>query len=96
MDLFNLFNLVHHFHAYNSRKSKINKNNHQVFRLGDDGPEKVSTDEIFKNKKVVLFAFPAAFTGTCSRQLPSFNAKVDEFKVMFCMNIHSDYKYVNK
>ena len=60
--------------------------------MGDDGPEKVSTDEIFKNKKVVLFAFPAAFTPTCSRQLPSFNAKVDEFKVTLLYEY--TYKYL--
>lgn len=52
----------------------------QLFRLGDDGPEKVSTDDLFKNKKVVLFAFPAAFTGTCANQLPGYNAKIDAFK----------------
>eukprot|EP00485_Elphidium_margaritaceum_P008177 CAMPEP_0202685886 /NCGR_PEP_ID=MMETSP1385-20130828/1715_1 /ASSEMBLY_ACC=CAM_ASM_000861 /TAXON_ID=933848 /ORGANISM="Elphidium margaritaceum" /LENGTH=165 /DNA_ID=CAMNT_0049340357 /DNA_START=65 /DNA_END=562 /DNA_ORIENTATION=- len=50
------------------------------FRFGADGPEKVSTNDLFQNKKVVLFAFPAAFTGTCNLQQNSFNAKVDEFK----------------
>lgn len=49
--------------------------------MGDDGPEKVSTDDLFKNKKVVLFAFPGAFTGTCqNQQCPSFNGKVADFK----------------
>eukprot|EP01084_Bolivina_argentea_P157616 274640_1 len=52
-----------------------------VFRLTDDGPTKVSTDDIFKGKKVVLFSFVGAFTGTCqNKQVPSFDAKVDEFK----------------
>lgn len=38
-----------------------------------DGPKETSTDEIFKGKKVVLFAVPGAFTPTCSnRHLPGF------------------------
>ena len=31
-----------------------------------DGPKETSTDDIFKGKKVVLFAVPGAFTPTCS------------------------------
>ncbi len=38
-----------------------------------DGPKEVSTDDIFKGKKVVLFAVPGAFTPTCSaKHLPGF------------------------
>ena len=38
-----------------------------------DGPKEISTDELFKGKKVVLFAVPGAFTPTCSsKHLPSF------------------------
>ncbi len=38
-----------------------------------DGPKETSTDEIFKGKKVVLFAVPGAFTPTCSaKHLPGF------------------------
>jgi peroxiredoxin (alkyl hydroperoxide reductase subunit C) len=38
-----------------------------------DGPKEISTDEIFKGKKVVLFAVPGAFTPTCSaKHLPGF------------------------
>ncbi|MGA9866220.1 MAG: peroxiredoxin [Acetobacteraceae bacterium] len=38
-----------------------------------DGPKETSTDDIFKGKKVVLFAVPGAFTPTCSvKHLPGF------------------------
>jgi peroxiredoxin len=37
-----------------------------------EGPAWKTTDEVFKGKKVALFAVPGAFTSTCSRQhLPS-------------------------
>ncbi|HUC18086.1 MAG TPA: peroxiredoxin [Acetobacteraceae bacterium] len=38
-----------------------------------EGPKEISTEEIFKGKKVVLFAVPGAFTPTCSiKHLPGF------------------------
>ena len=38
-----------------------------------EGPADKTTDDIFKGKKVVLFAVPGAFTPTCSRNhLPGF------------------------
>ena len=41
--------------------------------LTADGIQDVSTDELFKGKKGVLFAVPGAFTPTCSaKHVPSF------------------------
>ena len=38
-----------------------------------DGPKPKTTDEVFKGKKVVLFAVPGAFTPTCTNNhLPGF------------------------
>jgi peroxiredoxin (alkyl hydroperoxide reductase subunit C) len=45
-----------------------------------DGPREISTDEIFKGKRVVLFAIPGAFTPTCSaRHVPGFNEHLADF-----------------
>ncbi|ALA18181.1 MULTISPECIES: peroxiredoxin [Chelatococcus] len=46
-----------------------------------DGPAARTTDDIFKGRKVVLFAVPGAFTPTCHKNhLPGFLAKADEIK----------------
>ena len=46
-----------------------------------DGPKETSTDEIFKGKKVVLFAVPGAFTPTCSaKHMPGFVQNADAIK----------------
>ena len=45
----------------------------KLMRATADGPKEVSTDDLFKGKKVVLFAVPGAFTPTCSaKHLPGF------------------------
>ena len=42
-------------------------------RMTGDGPAPISTDELFKGRRVVLFAVPGAFTPTCSAaHLPGF------------------------
>ena len=44
-------------------------------KMGEKGPENVSTEDLFKGKKVVLFAVPGAFTPTCSAaHLPGYVA----------------------
>ena len=46
-----------------------------------EGPKETSTDDIFKGKKVVLFAVPGAFTPTCSaKHLPGFVLNADAIK----------------
>ena len=46
-----------------------------------EGPKELSTDDIFKGKKVVLFSVPGAFTPTCSKQhLPSYLTNYDKIK----------------
>ena len=49
--------------------------------MGPDGPQAVSTDELFGGKRVVLFAVPGAFTPTCSaKHLPGFVEKAEQIK----------------
>lgn len=46
-----------------------------------DGPAPKSTDEVFKGKKVVLFAVPGAYTPTCHRNhLPGFVKNAEAIK----------------
>jgi peroxiredoxin len=46
-----------------------------------EGPAWKSTDDIFKDKKVVLFGVPGAFTGTChNMHLPGFLQNLDAIK----------------
>lgn len=45
----------------------------------EKGPAPLSTDDIFNNRKVVLFSVPGAFTPTCSaKHLPGFVDHADE------------------
>ena len=49
--------------------------------MNADGMQTVSTDDLFKGKKVVLFAVPGAFTPTCTKNhLPGFVANAAAIK----------------
>lgn len=69
-------------------------------KLKGDNPyrwQDVSTDEIFKGKRVVVFALPGAFTPTCSStHLPGFEAKYDEIKSLgvdevYCLSVNDAF-----
>jgi peroxiredoxin len=50
-------------------------------RMTKEGPQKMSADDLFKGKKVVLFSVPGAFTPTCdAKHLPGFVEKAAEIK----------------
>ncbi|MBL4820162.1 MAG: peroxiredoxin [Gammaproteobacteria bacterium] len=49
--------------------------------MGAEGPEDITTDEIFAGKKVVFFAVPGAFTPGCSlTHLPGYVVNADTIK----------------
>jgi peroxiredoxin (alkyl hydroperoxide reductase subunit C) len=62
-----------------------------------EGPKEISTDEIFKGKKVVLFAVPGAFTPTCSaKHLPGFVQQADAFHAkgvdtVVCLSVNDPF-----
>ncbi len=56
-----------------------------------------NTDELFANKKVVLFAVPGAFTPTCSAaHLPGYVVSADELKakgvdIIICLSVNDAF-----
>jgi len=69
----------------------------QFTRMGANGPEPVSTDDLFGGKKVVLFSVPGAFTPTCSaKHVPSYLAAYDKLKAkgvdtIACMSVNDAF-----
>lgn len=62
--------------------------------MGAEGPKDVTTEELFKGKKVVLFSVPGAFTPTCdAKHLPGFVQLADQISakgvdVIACMAVN--------
>ena len=64
-------------------KIKVNDQlpNTEVFQLISGDPLKKKISEIIKNKKVVMFGLPGAYTSVCStKHLPGYIKNVDQFK----------------
>lgn len=68
--------------------------------IGGDNPfrwQDLSSDDVFKGKKVVVFALPGAFTPTCSStHLPGFEARYQEFKdqgidEVYCLSVNDAF-----
>ncbi|MGZ8929329.1 MAG: redoxin family protein, partial [Methylobacter sp.] len=68
--------------------------------VGGDNPfrwQDVSTDDIFKGKKVVVFSLPGAFTPTCSSQhLPGYDAKYQQLidlgiDEVYCVSVNDAF-----
>jgi peroxiredoxin len=62
-----------------------------------DGPKPATTADIFKGKKVALFALPGAFTPTCSaKHLPGFKQQAPALKgkgvdVIACLSVNDAF-----
>jgi len=72
--------------------------------LGGPNPfewKNVTSDDIFKGKKVVLFALPGAYTPTCSTtHLPGYEEHYDEFKALgvdsiVCLSVNDAFVMYN-
>ena len=49
--------------------------------MGEEGPENISTMDLFRNKKSILFAVPGAFTPGCSlSHFPGYVVNADKIK----------------
>ena len=65
--------------------------------MGEKGPKKVNTTELFSNKKVVMFAVPGAFTPTCSMtHLPGYITNADKIKAkgvdtIICVSVNDAF-----
>lgn len=65
--------------------------------MGDNGPETVDLKGRLDGRKVVLFALPGAYTGTCSTvHLPSFIRTADKFRAkgvdeIICVSVNDPF-----
>lgn len=68
--------------------------------LGGDNPFRwrdVTTDDVFKGRKIVVFALPGAFTPTCSStHAPRFDELYDEFRALgvdeiYCLSVNDAF-----
>jgi len=63
-------------------------------QMKEDGPQPVTTDDFFANRKVVLFSVPGAFTPTCSAyHLPGFVEHLEAIRgkgvdAVACMSVN--------
>ncbi len=80
----------------NKEKFKIPDNIEFPVRRGNNW-ETVKSGDIFKNKKVVLFSLPGAFTPTCSTtHLPRYEELYDTFKAqgideIYCVSVNDTF-----
>ena len=73
----------------NVKKSKSNKNSYKW--------KTISTNNLFKNKKSVVFSLPGAYTPTCSNShLPDYEKKYNELKKkgvndVYCVSVNDPF-----
>ncbi len=65
--------------------------------MGEEGPEDITTEQIFAGKKVALFALPGAFTPGCSlAHLPGYVVHADQIKAkgvdsIVCLSVNDAF-----
>lgn len=70
---------------------------HEFTILTDDGKTTATSEQLFKGRKVVLFAVPGAFTPTCSNShLPGFVVQADRLQAkgvdaIYCLSVNDAF-----
>ena len=65
--------------------------------MEDDGPKQVALADLLKDRKVVIFGLPGAYTGTCSTaHVPSFMITYDDFMAkgvdeIICVSVNDPF-----
>lgn len=68
-----------------------------LYRMAEGGPISESSQSLFQDQRVVLFAVPGAFTPTCSQaHLPGFVVAADQLKAMgvdriICLSVNDAF-----
>lgn len=68
-----------------------------LLKMGENGPEQVELDSLTKGRKVVIFALPGAYTGTCTTaHVPSFIRTRDKFDAkgvdeVICVSVNDPF-----
>jgi len=71
--------------------------NSEVFIIELGEPTKKNIEEFFKNKKIILFGVPGAYTSVCSKKhLPSYINMYDKFKEkgidqIICLSVNDPF-----
>ena len=78
-------------------KENDNLPNSEVFALEDGEPVKKTIVDLFKNKKVILFGLPGAYTSVCSaKHLPGYVNMSEEYKkkgidYIICISVNDPF-----
>ena len=73
------------------------ENDDICFMNGENPWTDVTSDEMFQNKRVLIFSLPGAFTPTCtSQQLPEFDAMFNDLKnfgidEIYCISVNDSF-----
>lgn len=71
--------------------------NATFLQMSDGGPQHVALSDKLKDRKVIIFGLPGAYTGTCSTaHVPSFMLTFDEFKAkgvdeIICISVNDPF-----
>ena len=76
--------------------------NSEFFIMEDGNPVKKNTFEFFKDKKVVLFGLPGAYTSVCSaKHLPGYVDSHDKYQakgvdLIVCISVNDPFDHDDK